>query len=94
MSICIGNDIIYKNYKDWVNAGITSIKDIFDIKNCSFMNREELERMYNINISIMKYNQIISAIPRSGRDFYRHHCSLMLVQEIEFHINVSVIYKQ
>ena len=67
MSICIGNDIIYKNYKDWVNAGITSIKDIFDIKNCSFMNREELERMYNINITIMKYNQIISASPRKWK---------------------------
>ena len=67
VSICIGNDIIYKNYKDWVNAGITSMKDIFDTTNCSFMKREELERMYNINISIMKYNQIISAIPREWK---------------------------
>ena len=31
------------------------------------MKREELERMYNINISIMKYNQIISAIPREWK---------------------------
>ena len=74
VSICIGNDIIYKSYKDWVNAGITSIKDIFNVMNCSFMKREELERIYNINISIMKYNQIISAIPRKWkRQFYRHH---------------------
>ena len=66
-SICIGNDVIYKNYKDWVNAGITSIKDIFNSTNCSFMKREELERIYNINISVMKYNQIISAIPRKWK---------------------------
>ena len=95
VSICIGNDIIYKSYKDWVNAGITSIKDIFNVMNCSFMKREELERIYNINISIMKYNQIISAIPRKWkRQFYRHHCSLILIQVIKFHINVSAIYEQ
>ena len=67
VSICIGNDTIYKNYKDWVNAGITSIKDIFNVANCSFMKREELERIYNINIAIMKYNQMISAIPRKWK---------------------------
>ena len=59
--ICIGNDIIYKNYKDWLNAGITSIKDIFNVTNCSCMKREGRERLYNINIYVMKYNQIIYA---------------------------------
>ena len=43
VSICIGNDIIYKNYKDLVNAGITSIKDIFNVTNCSFMKEKSLK---------------------------------------------------
>ena len=84
------NDIIYKN---WVNAGITSIKYIFNLMNCSFIQREELERIYNINISVMKYNQLISAIQKkNGRHFYRHQCSLIFVQVIKIHINDSVIY--
>ena len=66
-SIRIDNDIIYTSYKDWVNAGITSITDIFNVTNCSFMKRKELERIYNINISVMKYNQIISAITRKWK---------------------------
>ena len=35
--------------------------------NFSFMEREALERIYNINISVMKYNQIITAIPRKWK---------------------------
>ena len=53
-------------YKNWQQNGISHIYDIVD-NNCNFLTKGQLENRFDCNLNYMKYNSVISAIPKSWK---------------------------
>ena len=51
------------HFSDFRNVGITDVKDIMQ-PNGTFFSKDELNRKFNFNIDIMRFNSIKSAVPK------------------------------
>jgi len=63
--IKINNTYVHKEYKDWQIAGLTHVKYIYN--NNIILTKEQLEERYHIHIPDMKYNSLISALPKNWK---------------------------
>ena len=61
--LLIDNKPINNAYHDWFRAGILYVKDLFNQFNY-LKSKENLEIQYGINIPVMKYNMLVSTIPK------------------------------
>ena len=65
MFLLIDKKPINNEYNDWRRAGIIHVKDLINQTNFNVKSKERLEIDYNIHIPVMKYNMLVSAIPKS-----------------------------
>jgi hypothetical protein len=59
--IKIGGELVW--YKQWEDAGIRHVNDIFDNKG-NIMQRQEIQEKYNIVINFLEYQSLVHAIPK------------------------------
>ena len=60
-NIKVGGKVIF--YKHWFNAGINCVNDLLDNEGVLYEHREFV-RNYNLNENFLRYNSVISAIPK------------------------------
>lgn len=60
--ILIGNTPIKEGYENWKQHNICHIKDLIKLQTGTIYDPKELGEVYAIQIDIMKYNSLISAI--------------------------------
>ena len=53
----------FKNYKNFIQAGLAKIKHLIKNVDNKILKREELEEVYNVHISQLSYNSLVSSIP-------------------------------
>ena len=61
-NILIDNRPINIQYRDWRNAGIVLVGDMFDKDTSKVKSKAILENEYDITVDDMKYNQITSCL--------------------------------
>ena len=79
--IQINSRPISKDYVSWRNAGILHINDL--LNGNLFLSKNELSLKYNLNISDMEYNCLISAIPKKWKKVIarRLHLEAIIIKE-------------
>lgn len=65
--ILVDQKPIINGYQSWKDKGIIYIYDIINLETGQLLQRCEIENRYSFTVDIMKYNSLISAIPREWR---------------------------
>ena len=55
-------------YSDWFKKGIVYINDVLD-ENGKFLSFEDIKQKFGVSGNVMKYNSIISAVRKAGKQF-------------------------
>lgn len=70
--ILIGNAPITAGYEDWKRNNICLIQDMISPQTGCFYTIAELSEKYMINIDVMKYNSLITAVPSKWKSAIKH----------------------
>jgi hypothetical protein len=65
--ILIGGVLVQYGYRAWENSGIKRIQDLVNVQNGRILTPQEIQDKYLIVVEIMKYNCIVSAIPKQWK---------------------------
>jgi hypothetical protein len=58
-------------YKVWEQRNINRVQDLINGDNGTFLNQMELSEKYSIDIDVMMYNSLVSAIPRQWKNIIK-----------------------
>ncbi|MEK6266513.1 MAG: hypothetical protein N2B06_17345 [Clostridium sp.] len=74
-------------WKIWYEAGIHSIKHLFNVRNMAFYSWEEFDKLYAIKCNYLHLYSIVAAIPKVWRE------RIMALDDIEEDTHLSVFNK-
>ena len=71
----------FKNYKNFIQARLAKIKHLIKNVDNKILKREELEEVYNVPISQLSYDSLVSSIPLKWKLIIKN--SISIIQNVD-----------